>query len=80
MNVLTFDIEDWYNCDFISEDFAWDKHECRIYEGVRRLLDELDRRELKGTFFCLQYSLSGHQKPYRSGPQVPVQDIHLFIP
>ena len=21
MNILTFDIEDWYNCDFISGDF-----------------------------------------------------------
>lgn len=60
MNVLTFDIEDWYNCDFISEDFAWDKHECRIYEGVRRLLDELDRRELKGTFFCLGWLAEKH--------------------
>ena len=53
MNILTFDIEDWYNCDFISGDFDWDKHEVRIYEGVRRILDELDRRNLKGTFFCL---------------------------
>ena len=24
MNILTFDIEDWYNCDFISEDIDWD--------------------------------------------------------
>ena len=34
MNILTFDIEDWYNCDFISGDFDWDKHEVRIDEGV----------------------------------------------
>ena len=34
MNILTFDIEDWYNCDFISGDFDWDKHEVRIYQGV----------------------------------------------
>ena len=31
MNILTFDIEDWYNCDFISGDFDWDKHEVRLY-------------------------------------------------
>lgn len=31
MNILTFDIEDWYNCDFISGDFDWDKHEVRIF-------------------------------------------------
>ena len=23
MNILTFDVEDWYTCDFISEDFDW---------------------------------------------------------
>lgn len=60
MNILTFDIEDWYNCDFISGDFDWGKHEVRIYEGVRRILDELDRRNLKGTFFCLGWLAENH--------------------
>lgn len=60
MNILTFDIEDWYNCDFISEDFNWDKHEVRIYEGVDRILKELDHRNLKGTFFCLGWLAEKH--------------------
>lgn len=60
MNILTFDIEDWYNCDFISGDFDWGKHEVRIYEGVRRILDELDKRNLKGTFFCLGWLAENH--------------------
>ena len=30
MNILTFDIEDWYNHDDYSRDFAWEKHEVRI--------------------------------------------------
>lgn len=60
MNVLTFDIEDWYNCDFISEDFNWDKYEVRIYEGVERILKELSDRELKGTFFCLGWIAEHH--------------------
>ena len=51
MNLLTFDIEDWYNCDFISGDFNWDKHEVRIYQGVDRILTELEKRNQKGTFF-----------------------------
>ena len=34
MNILTFDIEDWYNHDDYSEDFEWDKFEVRLYEGV----------------------------------------------
>ena len=34
MNILTFDIEDWYNHDDYSQDFEWDKFEVRLYEGV----------------------------------------------
>lgn len=60
MNILTFDIEDWYNCDFISGDFDWDKHEVRIYDSVRKILQELDRRNLKGTFFCLGWLAENH--------------------
>jgi len=60
MNILTFDIEDWYNCDFISGDFDWDKFEVRIYEGVDRILRELDKRKLKGTFFCLGWLAENH--------------------
>lgn len=53
MNILTFDIEDWYNCDFITQDFTWDNYEVRIYQGVNRILEELEKRNLKATFFCL---------------------------
>lgn len=60
MNILTFDIEDWYNCDFISEDFDWDKWEYRIPYTLMPILDELDRRKLKGTFFCLGWVAEKH--------------------
>lgn len=60
MNLLTFDIEDWYNCDFITSDFDWDKYEVRIYEGVDRILGELAKRNLKGTFFCLGWIAEKH--------------------
>jgi polysaccharide deacetylase family protein (PEP-CTERM system associated) len=60
MNILTFDIEDWYNCDFISSDFDWDKHEVRIYESVDRILNELGMRNLKATFFCLGWLAEKH--------------------
>lgn len=60
MNILTFDIEDWYNCDFISGDFNWDKYEVRIYEGVERILMELSDRKQKGTFFCLGWIAEQH--------------------
>lgn len=74
MNILTFDIEDWYNCDFISGDFDWDKFEVRIYEGVNRILSELDKRNLKGTFFCLGWLAEKHpkviKKIYDQGHQI----------
>lgn len=60
MNILTFDIEDWYNCDFITTDFNWDKYEVRIYEGVERILQELATRDLKATFFCLGWIAEKH--------------------
>lgn len=60
MNILTFDIEDWYNCDFITTDFNWDKYEVRIYEGVDRILQELETRDLKATFFCLGWVAEKH--------------------
>ena len=60
MHILTFDIEDWYNCDFVTTDFDWDKYEVRIYEGVERILQELAERELKATFFCLGWIAEKH--------------------
>ena len=60
MNILTFDIEDWYNCDFITPDFNWDKYEIRIYEGIDRILIELESRNLKATFFCLGWIAEKH--------------------
>lgn len=65
MSILTFDIEDWYNCDFISEDFEWDKWEYRIPNTLIPLLDELDKRELKGTFFCLGWVAEKHPEMIR---------------
>ncbi len=60
MNILTFDIEDWYNCDFITDDFDWGKYEVRIYDGVERILQELETRQLKATFFCLGWIAENH--------------------
>jgi polysaccharide deacetylase family protein (PEP-CTERM system associated) len=65
MNILTFDIEDWYNCDFISTNLDWDNYEVRIYEGVDRILNELETRNLKATFFCLGWLAEKHPEVIR---------------
>ena len=74
MNILTFDIEDWYNCDFITSDFNWDKYEVRIYDGVDRILQELERRQLKATFFCLGWIAEKHPNVIK---QIHDQGHHL---
>lgn len=60
MNILTFDIEDWYNCDFITTDFNWDKYEVRIYDGIDKILEALEFSNFKGTFFCLGWIAEKH--------------------
>lgn len=62
MNILTFDIEDWYNHDDYSRDFSWEKYEVRVYEGVEKILSALDKRGLKGTFFCVGWLAEHHPK------------------
>ncbi|OPZ02922.1 MAG: Peptidoglycan deacetylase [Bacteroidetes bacterium ADurb.BinA395] len=74
MNILTFDIEDWYNCDFITPDFNWDKYEVRIYEGVDRILQELNNRQLKATFFCLGWIAEKHPDVIR---KIHAQGHHI---
>lgn len=68
MNILTFDIEDWYNCDFITPNLNWNKFEVRIYLGVERILSELEKQQVKGTFFCLGWVAERH-------PNI-IRDIH----
>ena len=60
MNILTFDIEDWYNHDDYSEEFEWDKFEVRLYEGVDKILQALSDSKTKGTFMCLGWVAEKH--------------------
>ena len=60
MNILTFDIEDWYCHDVESGNKDWGNLECRIYEGVDRILDSLAERNLKGTFFIVGWLAEHH--------------------
>lgn len=56
MNILTFDIEDWFHLLDIPatahvED--WSRFEPRIHANVERLLEAINRRGQRATFFCL---------------------------
>lgn len=56
MNVLTFDIEDWFHLldvNITATDAEWCNYESRIHANVERLLETTVRHGHKATFFCL---------------------------
>ena len=62
MNILTFDIEEWFHCDFISDSSTWTNYEVRIHNATDLILEALDGRKIKGTFFILGGSLKNIRK------------------
>lgn len=56
MNILTFDVEEWFHLldfDATRTEDEWGKYEVRIYENVDRILDILERTNTKATFFII---------------------------
>jgi polysaccharide deacetylase family protein (PEP-CTERM system associated) len=53
MNILTFDIEEWYHFDIFSTEDKWDCYNSRIDLYLPKVLDILDEYQIKATFFCL---------------------------
>lgn len=56
MNILTFDIEEWFHLldfDATRTEAEWGKYEVRIYENVDRILRLLDETNSKATFFII---------------------------
>ena len=56
MNVLTFDLEDWFHIlDFneTAKPEQWLNFESRVEVNTDRILNLLEKKNLKATFFCL---------------------------
>ncbi len=56
MKILTFDIEEWFHIlDNASTKTVkeWSSYESRIHANMNRILDMLDSKNQKATFFCL---------------------------
>lgn len=55
-NALTIDVEDYFQVSafapYIARD-EWDGRECRVERNVERILEMLERRDTKATFFTL---------------------------
>jgi polysaccharide deacetylase family protein (PEP-CTERM system associated) len=63
MNILTFDIEDWFHIldnKSTKSEKEWLKFEPRIDENVDRILIALDEKGIKATFFCLGWIAKKH--------------------
>ncbi|MBO7193911.1 MAG: polysaccharide deacetylase family protein [Bacteroidaceae bacterium] len=56
MNILTFDIEEWFHLldfDATRTEDKWGKYEVRIHENLERILRILDETDTKATFFVI---------------------------
>ena len=74
MNILTFDIEEWFHCDFISDESNWSNYEVRIYENTDFILDTLALHNRKATFFILGWIAEKYpgivRKIYNEGHEI----------
>ena len=60
MNVLTFDIEDWFHIldnESSNNIKKWDKYEPRIHRNMDFIFESLEKNNIKATFFVLGGSL-----------------------
>lgn len=56
MNILTFDIEEWFHlldCDSTRSEEQWKNYEVRIHKNVNRILEILERHKTRATFFII---------------------------
>lgn len=68
MNILTFDIEDWFHLlDHAPTDqvAAWTGFESRIDRNLDLILELLSERSLNATFFCLGWMAEAHPTAVR---------------
>jgi polysaccharide deacetylase family protein (PEP-CTERM system associated) len=68
MNILTFDIEDWFHTHENRKQYSghiWDKLPSKVEANTRRILDMLEKRDLKATFFILGWVAKKHPRLVR---------------
>ena len=68
MNILTFDIEEWFHIlDNASTrtETEWSRYETRIYENMDRIFQLLEDTNTRATFFCLGWVADKHPEIIR---------------
>jgi peptidoglycan-N-acetylglucosamine deacetylase len=70
MNILTFDIEEWFHIldtGFSRNEAGWDSFEPRIHANVDRILEALHKKKgQRATFFCLGWVAKKYPEVIRS--------------
>ncbi len=69
MNILTFDIEEWFHlleCENTADEKNWENFECRIFTNTERILNLLESKKQKATFFCLGWIARKYPQIIRS--------------
>lgn len=84
INILTFDIEEWYHFDIFSTEDKWLDYPPRIDEYLPRVLDKLDECDTKATFFCLGWIARTYpqviQRIQKRGHEIACHsDKHYFV-
>ena len=77
MHILTFDIEDWFHTHQYRHQYSghvWETLPSKVEENTGRILDLLERLELKATFFILGWVADHHpgliKKIYSKGHKI----------
>lgn len=84
INILTFDIEEWYHFDIFSTEDTWLNYPPRIDLYLPRILDGLDKLDTKATFFCLGWIARAYpdviKKIKERGHEIACHtDKHYFV-
>ena len=69
MNILTFDIEEWFHMldnDSTKTIVQWANYESRIHANMDRILSILESKNQKATFFCLGWIAKKHPDVIKS--------------
>ena len=79
MNILTFDIEDWFHIldnSSTKNESNWNNFESRLYIGIEHIFDLIDKSNLSATFFVLGWIAEKHPKIIK---EISEGDLRLVL-
>ncbi len=87
MNILTFDLEDWFHINFdkkFNDELLWNEFESRIVHSTDIILEILYKKRIKATFFVLGWVAREYpdiiKKIFNEGHDIGSHsDIHNLI-